>query len=170
GPPAVVPSSRTQEAVAISDLSGNASASLVQIAPQAGINRISVEIIRPPDPSSPSGAGIIIGRGETSKQWQGPQITLNLTGPPTAVVNQDIPYSATINNAGQVETQAITVRDTIPAGVQVVRTAPTASVEGNQLIWTLGALPGGRSYTLEAVLRAVNPGPLTNCVTLATLE
>src|SRR5438132_4670481 len=119
GPPAVFPSSRTQEAVAISDLSGNASASLLQIAPQAGVNRISVEIIRPPDPSSPSGAGIIIGRGETSKQWQGPQVTLNLIGPPTAVVNQDIPYSVTINNTGQVETQAINVRDTSLAGVLV---------------------------------------------------
>jgi len=170
GPPAVFPASRTQEAVAVSDLSGNASASLVQIAPQPGINRISVEIIRPPDPSSPSGAGIIIGRGETSKQWQGPQVTLSLTGPPTAVVNQEIPYTVAINNAGQVETQAITVRDTIPAGVQVVRTLPAASVEGSQLIWTLGALAGGRSYSLQVVLRAANPGPVTNCVSMTTLE
>ena len=85
GPPALFVQSRTQEEVAVSDLSGNASARLVQLTPQPGVNRISVEIIRPPDPSSPSGAGIIIGRGETSKQWQGPQVTLSLTGPPNSL-------------------------------------------------------------------------------------
>src|SRR5260370_30861910 len=71
GPPALFLQSRTQEYVAASDLSGNASASLVQVSPQPGINRISIEIIRPPDPTAPSGAGIIIGRGETTKDWRG---------------------------------------------------------------------------------------------------
>src|SRR5437879_6227983 len=170
GPPALFTQSHTQEEVAVSDLSGNASAHLVQIAPQPGVNRISVEIIRPPDPSSPSGSGIIIGRGETSKTWQGPQVTLAITGPPSVAVNQEIPYTITVTNAGQLETQAITVRDTIPAGVQVLRTTPQASAEGNQLIWTLGALPGGRTYTLQAVFRAANVGQITNCASMTTLE
>src|SRR5437588_7415939 len=66
GPPAVFLPSRTQEMVVISDLSGNAVAGLAQVSPQPGINRIAVEIIRPPDPFTPSGAGIVIGRGETT--------------------------------------------------------------------------------------------------------
>src|SRR5216683_2121784 len=89
---------------AVSDLSGNASASLVQVTPQAGVNRIAVEIIRPPDPSSPSGVGIIIGRGETSKEWQAAQVVLTLTAPATAGIDQELPLTISITNNGQVET------------------------------------------------------------------
>ena len=170
GPPAVFLPNRTQEAVVISDLSGNATATLVQVAPQPGVNRIGVEIIRPPDPCSPSGAGIIIGQGETSKQWLGPQVTLDLTGPPVAAVGQEIPYTITVANTGQIETQAITVRDTLPAGTQLVRSTPPASIEGNQLIWTLGTLPGGKTYSLQAVLRTGTIGSITNCASMTTLE
>src|SRR5205807_1544839 len=78
-PPAVFLPGRTPEAVAVSDLNGNATVALVQLGPQPGVNRIGVEIIRPPDPTAPSGAGIVIGHGETTKQWQAPQVALNIT-------------------------------------------------------------------------------------------
>jgi uncharacterized repeat protein (TIGR01451 family) len=170
GPPAIFLPNRTQETVVVSDLSGNASASLVQTTPQPGINRIGVEIIRPPDPTSPSGAGIIIGRGETTKEWQAAQVVLTLTGPPTATVGQDIPYTITLTNNGSVDTQGLTVRDRLPDGVQLVRADPRPVVEGNQLIWTLGLLPPGRSAALQVVLRASQPGPVTNCAAVTTLE
>jgi uncharacterized repeat protein (TIGR01451 family) len=170
GPPAVFLPNRTQEAVAVSDLSGNASASLVQVTPQPGVNRLGIEIIRPPDPSSPSGVGIIIGRGETSKEWQAPQVTLALTGPPTAVVNQELPLTMAITNTGQVEVQASTVRETLPDGVQFVRATPRATLEGNQLIWTLGLQPGGKTETLQVVLRPTRVGPVTNCASVTTVE
>src|SRR5207253_2281118 len=151
GPPAVLLPGRAQEAVVVSDLSGNASASLVQATPQPGVNRITVEIIRPPDPSSPSGVGIVIGRGETSKEWQAAQVALTLTGPPTAGVNQELPLTVAITNNGQVESQALTVREMLPEGVQFVRSTPRAALEGNQLVWTLGVLPGGVTESLQVV-------------------
>ena len=51
------------------------------------MNRIGIEIIRPPDPTAPSGAGIIIGRGETIKEWRASQLVFNVAGPPTAAIN-----------------------------------------------------------------------------------
>jgi uncharacterized repeat protein (TIGR01451 family) len=170
GPPAVFLPNRTQEAVVVSDLSGNASASLVQVTPQPGVNRIAVEIIRPPEPSSPSGVGIIIGRGETSKEWQAGQVALSITGPPTAGVNQELPLAISITNNGQVETQALTVREILPDGVQFVRSTPRGSLEGNQLIWTFGLLPGGRTESLQVVLRPTRVGPVTNCASVTTVE
>jgi uncharacterized repeat protein (TIGR01451 family) len=170
GPPAVFLPNRTQEMVVISDLSGNANASLVQVAPQPGINRIGIEIIRPPDPTSPSGAGIIIGRGETTKEWQGAQLSFSITGPPTASIGQDIPYTIAIANNGQVETQAMTVREVLPEGVQLIRSEPRAVVEGNQLVWTLGQLPGGRTHAVQVVLRGARVGPVTNCASVTTVE
>ncbi|HLJ93980.1 MAG TPA: hypothetical protein VKU02_12400 [Gemmataceae bacterium] len=170
GPPAVFMPGRAQEAVATSDLSGNATASLVQVTPQPGVNRISVEIIRPPDPSSPSGVGIIIGRGETSKEWQAAQVALTVAAPPTAGVNQELPLTLSVTNNGQVETQAFTVRATLPDGVQFVRSTPRAAVEGNQLIWTFGLLPGGRTESVQLVLRPTRVGPITNCAAVTTVE
>ena len=61
GPPAVFLPDRTQVTTVISDLSGNAKASMVQVTPQAGQNKIGIEIIRPPDPTSPGGVGVDMG-------------------------------------------------------------------------------------------------------------
>jgi uncharacterized repeat protein (TIGR01451 family) len=170
GPPAFFLPSRTTETVAISDLSGNAVGTMVQALPQPGVNRISVEIIRPPDPSAPSGAGIVIGRGETTKQWQGSSVSLNLAGPPTAAANEDIPYTISIQNGGQLDIQAMTVRAPLPDGVQFVRATPQPIVEGNQLVWTLGILAPGQSHVLQATLRATRAGPLTFCASVLTVE
>jgi uncharacterized repeat protein (TIGR01451 family) len=170
GPPAFFLPSRTPEIVVISDLSGRAAAGLVQAAPVAGVNRIGIEVIRPPDPTSPSGAGIVIGRGETTKEWQAPSVALTKTGPTTAAVGQDLTYTLTVTNTGRVETQAQTVRDVIPDAVQYVRSEPPATLDGNQLTWTLGALPAGQAHTIQAVFRAMRLGPVTNCANVTTLE
>src|SRR5262249_35511999 len=124
GPPAFFVPSRTQEAVAVSDLSGNAVVTLTQAVAQPGVNRIGIEIIRPPDPTAASGSGIVIGRGETTVEWQAPRISLAVTGPPTAGVNQEITYTFTVTNTGTVETQAMTLRNPVPPDLQFVRSVP----------------------------------------------
>jgi uncharacterized repeat protein (TIGR01451 family) len=170
GPPALFLPSRTQEAVAVSDLSGNATVTLAQAAPQPGVNRIGIEIIRPPDPTSPSGAGIVIGQGETTKTWQAPQVSLSLAGPPAVAVGQEIAYTIMVNNVGPVETQAMTVRNAIPEGLQYVRSQPPASQEGPQLTWTLGTLGAGQAHTIQVVFRAPRVGQVTNCANVVTVE
>jgi uncharacterized repeat protein (TIGR01451 family) len=170
GPPAIFLPSRTQEAVAVSDLSGNASATVVQITPQPGVNRIGIEIVRPPDPTSPSGSGIIIGRGETTVEWQAPNVTLTKTGPPTVAVGQEIMYTIAVTNTGQVESQAMTVRDALPESLQYVRSEPPAILEGNQLTWTMGALRAGQSHSIQLVFQSTRVGPVANEANVITLE
>jgi uncharacterized repeat protein (TIGR01451 family) len=170
GPPAVLLPSHAPETIAVSDLTGNASASLVQVTPRPGINRIGIEIIRPPDPTLPSGSGIPVGRGETTVEWRGAQLGLDLAGPPVASVGQDIPYTITITNSGQIESGAITLRDPLPEGTQFVRSEPRAILEGTQLIWTLGVLPPGGRHIVQLALRANRPGELSNCVRMTSSE
>jgi uncharacterized repeat protein (TIGR01451 family) len=170
GPPAVFLPSRTQETVAVSDLSGNAGVTLAQVAPQAGVNRVAIEIVRPPDPCSPSGAGIIIGRGETTMEWLAPAVGLTISGPPSIPVTQEVPYTIVVANTGKVETQALTVRSTVPDGLQYVRSEPPAVVEGGQLTWTLGAMQGGQSTNLQVVFRALRVGTVTTCANVTTVE
>jgi uncharacterized repeat protein (TIGR01451 family) len=170
GPPAIFLQSRSPEAVVNTDLSGNAAVTLAQVTPQAGVNRIGVEIVRPPDPCSPSGSGIIIGHGETTMEWLAPSVALTKTGPAAAAIGQEIPYTITIANTGKVETQAMTVRDAVPDGLQYVRSDPPATVEGNQLTWTMGALQSGQAHTIQAVFRATRVGQVTNCANVTTVE
>lgn len=170
GPPAVFKPSNTQEFVAVSDLSGNATATLVELQPQPGLTRIGIEIIRPPDPTSPSGTGIVIGRGETSREWQAPQFALTVTGPPTAGVNEDVTYAMTVANAGQVEIQAVTLRVPVPDGLQFVRSQPAAVQDGSQLIFTLGALIGGQAHSAQVTFHTTRPGPVQVCANVTTPE
>jgi uncharacterized repeat protein (TIGR01451 family) len=170
GPPAFFLPGQGQEAVVVSDLNGNANVTLAQVAPAMGINRIGIEIIRPPDPNVPSGSGIVIGRGETTKEWQAPQVVLTKTGPPTAAVNQDIPYTITVSNNGQVPSHALTVRDRIPESLTFVSSQPPAMREGTDLIWTLGELPGGQSRTIQVVFHSTQPGIVRNTASVVTDE
>ncbi|HEV8060181.1 MAG TPA: hypothetical protein VGP68_09925 [Gemmataceae bacterium] len=170
GPPAVFLPDRTQVTTVTSDLSGNAKATMMQVTPQAGQNRIGIEIIRPPDPMSPGGVGVIVGRGETTKQWQAASVNVTMVGPPTAVIGQEINYTVTITNTGNVEAQALTVRDPLPQGLQFVRGDPAPIREGNQLTWTLGLLPVGRSHIVHLTATADRPGKASNCVSVTSFE
>jgi uncharacterized repeat protein (TIGR01451 family) len=170
GPPAAFLPARTQEYVATSDLAGNASVALAQTGPASGVNRVGVEIIRAPDPTRPSDAGLTLARGETTVSWQAPIITLDLAAPPTVVVGQDLTYTIALNNAGEVESRAMTVRAAIPEGAQYVRSDPAATVENNGLVWTLGELAGKQTRALTATFRTTRVGAVTNKVQVDTAE
>ena len=92
GPPAVLLPSREQEEVAFSDLNGLAKVSIAQLKSVAGINRISIEIIRPPDPTTPTGSGLTIVSGETAIEWLPPDALL---GPPVFVPGAELGPPAT---------------------------------------------------------------------------
>lgn len=170
GPPAYFAETRGPEATATSDLNGHATVRLVQATTQQGANRIGIEIIRPPDPTSPSGAGVPIGRGEVVQSWLGPSIALNLTGPAVVLVGQEVTYTTTVTNPGQIETQAQTVRLPIPDGLRYLRSQPSAALDDNQLTWTLGTLAGGQMHTVNATFAATRSGPVQATATVATFE
>jgi uncharacterized repeat protein (TIGR01451 family) len=170
GPPAVLRPSQTQEAVVISDLSGNASVGIAQLSPQLGVNRISVEIIRPPDPTAPSGVGIVLAQGETSVEWLAPSMALTHEGPPAAGVGQEVAYTTRVANKGKIESRSMTVLAPIPDGLRYVRSQPPAVLDGKQLVWTLGQLPPGQVHTVQAYYQALAPGTVTSCASVQTEE
>ena len=151
GPAAVLLPSRTTEYTAISDLSGNAQVAIAQAAPAFGRNRVSVEVIRPPDPTAPSGSGIVIARGETSIDWLAPNVSLTLNGPPSAVVGQEAAYSLVIGNSGRIESKSQQVTIRVPDGMEYVRSQPPAFLQGGGLIWTLGQLAPEQAQTSRGV-------------------
>jgi hypothetical protein len=158
--------------VAVSDLSGNAVLRLAQLTPQAGRNRIGVEIIRNPDPRAPSGTALVIGRGEATIDWLAPQVSLSEEGPQSVVVGQDAAYTLRLNNAGGAEARSLTVRTSVPtaAGMMYVRSEPPGVIEGDQLIWTLGQLPAGGARELKAIFRTTRVGEATARAGVDTAE
>jgi uncharacterized repeat protein (TIGR01451 family) len=169
-PPGVFLPTRGPEAVATSDLSGNASVSLVQNTPRAGVNRVGIEVIRPPDPTAPSGSGIVLATGETAVEWLAPVISLSHTGPAFAGVGQDVPYTITVTNTGKLESRFMTVTNAIPEGLTYVSSSPPAVVNDKQLVWTLGKLPPGQAHTLQTVFKAARLGAVVNCAAVETGE
>jgi Domain of unknown function DUF11 len=170
GPPAVLLPARTREFVAVSDLRGNASVGIVQLTPGSGTNRVAVEIIRAPDPTATSDAGIVVGRMETRVDWLAPAISLNLQGPPTTVVGREAAYTLAVRNTGGLGARALTVRYFVPEGYQYVRSDPAAIVEDNQLVWTLSGLKAGGSRDLKVVFRTSRPELVSNRATVVTAE
>jgi uncharacterized repeat protein (TIGR01451 family) len=170
GPPAVFLPGQQRVVEAVSDLQGNANATIVQTEPQGGVNRIGIEIIRPPDPCCPTGPGIIIGRGETYKEWAAPGLAIAKTGPPSAAVGQLFNYTITVTNTGRADTDALTVRDPLPEGLTLQNSQPPANVEGRTLVWTLAGLPPGRSAAIQATFRADRVGPVTNTVSVTSAD
>jgi uncharacterized repeat protein (TIGR01451 family) len=172
GPPAAFFPRRIGEEVIVSDLSGNAHITLKQIQPALGVNRVGIEIIRPPDPTSPSGSGIVLAKGETVVEWLAAQVGLALSAPAEVSVSQDIATTATITNSGKVESRSMTVTALLPDGVQYVRSEPPAVADpgGRQLAWTFGALAPGQAHVVQLVTRPGRVGPVTQCLKLVTEE
>ncbi len=170
GPPAIFLPSRTTEAVAVSDLRGNAALQLVQQQSGPGVNRIAVEVIRAPDPTATSAPGIVIGRAETRVDWQAPGLAISLSGPPSLAIGQDAPYTITLTNPGQLPVHSMTVHYHQPRGVQYVRSNPPVIVEGDQLIWTLGELAGGASRELYVTFRQQQPVRIDHRVSAVSEE
>jgi uncharacterized repeat protein (TIGR01451 family) len=166
GPPAELLPNKVQEAEVTSDASGQAKVALAEVLPRPGSNRVAIEVIRP----EPNGPGVVVGRGETTLEWQAPQVAVNLTAPPTAVVGQELPVTVTVTNPGQVATQPVQVRAPLPEGTFLVASDPPAQVDGRQLVWQLAALPGGGSQALRATFRVPSAGVVTATATAQTRD
>ncbi|HMP82581.1 MAG TPA: hypothetical protein PKA41_07725 [Verrucomicrobiota bacterium] len=61
----------------------------------------------------------------------------------------------------------VVVRDTVPAGASYVRSEPSASVEGGELVWKLGNMDAGQSKKITVVFRADKEGNLLNCAVVS---
>lgn len=163
GVPAVFANTNSAEADATSDSLGNAIVQLRQLTPQMGITRIGLELVRPPDLRSVTGAGIVVLRGETTVEWVGSGLTLNKSGPSVVGINTDFEYMLTVTNTSRSPSDPLTVEDDLPAGMQFVSADPMPmGQEGSRLIWTLLPLPPGNSKVINLKARATRGGQYNN--------
>jgi uncharacterized repeat protein (TIGR01451 family) len=170
GPPAYFLPNRTQEVIVKSNADGDALARIVQAAPSPGANRVSVDVLRPPDPTTPSGSVVPIASGETAVEWLAPSVSLSHSGPPAVPINQEVTFTTVVSNTGQIESRAITTTIPIPDGLQFARANPPGFQNGNDLIWTLANLAPGQTYTIQTTFVAKRPGQVTCVASMVTGE
>jgi uncharacterized repeat protein (TIGR01451 family) len=163
GPPALFANTNGPEADATSDSLGNAVVQLRQTVPQMGITRIGIELVRPPDLRSVTGAGIVVLRGETTVEWVGSGITLNKFGPSVIAINSEFDYQLTVTNTSRSPSDPLTVIDDLPPGLQFVSADPMpVGQEGTRLVWTLLPLPPGGAKVINLKVRANRAGQFNN--------
>src|ERR1019366_5591599 len=97
---------------------------IAQVGVTSGINRVSVEIIRPPDPTTPTGSGVSIVTGETAVEWLAPSVKLSHFGPASAAVEQTVTFTTSAKNEGRIESQGVLFRLPIPEGMEFVSSNP----------------------------------------------
>lgn len=170
GPPAVLLPSRAQEDVVVSDLSGLAKIRIAQLAPASGVNRVAVEIIRPPDPTTPTGAGVPIVSGETSIDWLAPNVQLNHAGPATAALGQNVVYFTTVKNEGRIDSQLIEITMPIPDGLDFVGSNPPVEPRNGMLTFPFGALGVGQVFTVQTTFKSKRPGLVKSVALMRTGE
>jgi uncharacterized repeat protein (TIGR01451 family) len=163
-----------QEVTAVSDLSGNATARIAEMrigdqSPPAGVNNIDIEVVRPPDTHSPTGTGVVVARGTTSIEWLAPQLALSYTGPPAALLNEEVTYTATIQNFGKVPSDGISLTAPVPRGMDFVRSNPPPGPTINgEMLFALASLPpgGGAQHVVQLTFRAKELGTTSSAVTM----
>jgi uncharacterized repeat protein (TIGR01451 family) len=153
GPAAVFLPAQTTETVVVSNTTGAAPVVVSQTAPLAGRTRIGFEVLR--------AGNVVVGHGETYADWQGANVSLTALLPSTTAIGQETPCTLVVNNAGAVDARYLTVRTTIPEGCRLIRTEPPANQQGQELIWTVGAVNGRSQQSLQAILQPDHAGAVT---------
>ena len=92
---------------------------------------------------------------------------LNLSMASTSVplVGSNYTYTLSLSNAGPGFATVVSVTNNLPAGVTIVKTAPSAGHllhDASAFTWKLGALAAGSNATLEVTVRFDNAGWQTN--------
>lgn len=170
GPDAILLPSRTREEVVVSDLNGNAKVRIAQVGAASGTNRVSVEIIRPPDPTTPTGSGVSIVTGETAVDWLAPSVKLNHIGPAAVALEQNAVFTTTAKNEGRLEAQWVEIKLPIPDGMEFVGSNPPAEPRNNVLEYPFTALAPGQAHTVQATFRAKRAGPVRSIALMRTSE
>ena len=171
GPDAILLPSRAREQIVITDLDGLGKVRIAQVQPASGVNRVSVEIIRPPDPTTPTGAGVSIITGETSVEWLAPSVKLNHTGTALAPLEQNVTFTTTARNEGRIESAWVELSVPIPENMEFVSSNPPEQPRNGVLVFPFGTpLPPGQTHTVQTTFRAKRAGPIRSIAMMRTAE
>ncbi len=140
------------------DASGQANVQITAPPGSRGTTPVVIEVIRPAEPSD-NLPEILLGRGQTVVTFSSPGLALQSFGPQAGIVGEQLTYSVTLANPGDIDAENVSLSMNIPAGMQFVTTSlqPTRQTP-TQLVWDQGVLPAQRQVDVTVVLQAQQTG------------
>lgn len=84
---------------------------------------------------------------------QTPSIVIHKRAPAEVKVGRPATFVIQVRNVGSAEALGVLVHDRVPAGMQLVDATPAPTMQGDLLVWQLGAMPAGdeRSITMQLI-------------------
>ncbi|GAB3618660.1 hypothetical protein GCM10027416_32170 [Okibacterium endophyticum] len=86
---------------------------------------------------------------------------------PTVSVGEDVVYTVTVRNTGQIDAADLTVTDRLPEGATFLSSNPSARVDGRTLTWTIDALAVGAQASFTVTVRYHEAGSYANTATVS---
>ncbi|MEO9589995.1 hypothetical protein, partial [Rhodopirellula bahusiensis] len=91
---------------------------------------------------------------------QTPSIVIHKEAPPEVKVGQPATFKLNVQNVGTAEALGVRVHDTIPAGMRFNDASGNPVMQGDALMWELGALTAGEQRIITMNLTPVEEGEL----------
>jgi len=142
---------------------GLAAVRVIPSSGQGGKTRIAVEVLKPD--------GTVIGTQETSVEWSSAQLALNVEAPKSAAIDRDAAILLTVSNTGKADSQAVTVKATVPDGAEFISAdPPPTNRQGRELSWALGSIPAASKQTITLTLKSSRKGSLDLAASATTAD
>src|SRR5262245_47573267 len=92
-------------------------------------------------------------------------IRMTKTMPPSVTTGGT--FASELNLTAQGCAANVVVQDMVPANASYVRSEPAATVDGDQLTWTIGKLDAGEARNIKLWLKAEKEGMIVNCASVS---
>jgi uncharacterized repeat protein (TIGR01451 family) len=104
-----------------------------------------------------------------------PDLSVQKTGPATAIAGTLITYTINLNNSGQETATAVILTDTLPTDVSYIADDSGFALDQpdtRTLVWQVGDVPTDTavSFQLTAHISSAVIGPITNFITATSLR
>jgi hypothetical protein len=158
GPSAGLGATNAQIEELETDISGQATAILTPAAQTSGTNTVRISIIRPQGLDG-SQQRITVGSEIVRQAWSGKaNVTVNIQGPPTAKIGEELPYRIAINNRTSQYVQGMVLLP-IPPVASYVRSNPPGQVSEQTVYWNVN-VPPNSSSDIDVTVRQGASGSL----------
>jgi hypothetical protein len=102
--------------------------------------------------------GEIVDSSETVIEWATPDLILTARAPKSAALGGEAPIVIALRNAGKAASPGVTLRLTLPDGVELVRSEPEGRPQSQSVSWQFPPLAAGRTAEATATVRPKKSG------------
>ncbi|MEZ6136796.1 MAG: hypothetical protein R3C53_18020 [Pirellulaceae bacterium] len=136
---------------------GQAIANIVAQPNSRGTTAVVMEVIRPAMPSD-SLPAVPLRRETTYVTFSAPGLGLQVYGPEVGSTGEQLTYSASLGNPGDIDAENTRLSVALPAGTKLIDARPQPTTATNSaVVWDQGLLAAGRQLDVWLVLEALQP-------------